>query len=188
MKKFLFVSLVCVISLSAISSGAFVLDMIADNPLLSVGESTIVHVSAFVDDPAASGTNGLVLWQMDIDVDIAGILGITDNTFVAPDPSDMFDSGWSYNAVTGDASTYALKDDDSSSTIGVDVSTEIFNFEVTALSEGTATYTLRNGIGDLVDGTPFDAADLAYSIEVIPEPSSLVLLAIGGLALNRRRK
>jgi len=196
MKKLIFV-LLAITLISVPCSANLIVKMTSDNTTLGLGSTALVRVWAFVDNPAATGDNGLVLWQMDVDADAPGILDVTDHQFVAPDPLDTFDSAWNYNPVTGDFVTYALKDDDTTSTIGVGGFTEIYNFQITALAAGTVEYTIGNTlggsfVGDLVDFTPFDAVfDVNNSdnvFTVVPEPATLLLFGLGTLMLGKRKK
>jgi len=170
--------------------------MLADDDVIGIGDSTLMHVQAWVDDPAASGDNGLVLWQMDLSVDNAGVIGASNLNITAP--VDIFDSGSSTDPLNGGVDAYALKDDDMSSVIGVGGFTELFNFEVTGLSAGTAEYSIGNVlIGDLADFTGFDislgtafldTAGFGNVVTVVPEPATLTLFALmSGFVLRRRR-
>ncbi|MBN1457166.1 MAG: PEP-CTERM sorting domain-containing protein [Sedimentisphaerales bacterium] len=194
-RTLLVVSLIMFLSISC--SAGLVIQMAADESTLEIGQTTVVHVSAWADDPVAAGTNGLVLWQMDFAVDNAGVVGTSNFNIVAP--VDIWDSSTSTNELTGEVSGYVLKDDDTSSTVGVGGFTEIFTFEVTGLAAGTVEYSIGSELlGDLVDFTPFDFAsgtasfDTAGSSNIItvhtPEPASLTLFALmSGFVLRRRR-
>jgi hypothetical protein len=190
----LVVSLVTFLSISC--SAGLIIQMAVENPTLNLGQKTVVHVSAWVDDPGASGDNGLVLWQMDFGVNNPGVIGASNLNITAP--VDLFDSSSSTDPLNGGIDAYALKDDDMSSLVGVGGFTEIFTFEVTGLSVGTAEYSIGSELlGDLVDFTPFDissgtasfdTAGSSNTITVIPEPASLTLFALmSGFVLRRRR-
>lgn len=186
MKRTLLVVSLCVF-LSISCSASLVMRMTADDVSINVGDSTLVHIFAEVDDGAASGGNGLVLWDLAINADVAGVLDITNHTFVAP--GDIFDNDFS--SAGGSGSGWVMKDDDTTSTVG-DGLTEIFNFEVTAVAVGVVTYDLI-GLGDLVDYTAYDVVfDVHNSSNIItvhaPEPASLTLFALmSGFVLRRRR-
>ena len=196
-----------------------VFKMTADETNLTVGQQTTVHVWAWVDDSAAApgGGNGLGDWQMDMDVSSSGIIEIVDGQLdlLAPAPMDGDGSSWSHNATTGDVTDImVLKADWANSNAGEGTSdgdkdnhanyTEIFSFEIKALSDGEASYTLQgqagNGFfGDLVDDvTYFDWDDgnvMFYeagsenTFIVVPEPGSLLLLsAMAAAVLPRRRR
>ena len=202
MKKVQFLLAMIIIVSSIPCSANLIVKMTSDNTTLGIGETALVKVWAWADDPCAIGDNGLVLWQMDVDVDIAGILDVTDHQFVNPDPGDIFDSVWDYNPGTGDFEAYALKDDDTTSTIGVGDFTEIYNFEITALAAGTVEYTIGNTlggsfVGELVDYTyfdydlgtaVFDAANSDNIFTVMPEPATISLFGLMGIFVLRRRK
>ena len=193
MKRTLLVaSLIVFLSISC--SAGLVIQMAADDSSLNLGQTTVVHVSAWVDDPVATGTNGLVVWQMDLAVDNAGVVGASNFNIVAP--VDIFDSGSSTNALTGEVSGYVLKDDDSTSTVGVGGFTEIFTFEVTGLAVGTVEYSIGNELlGDLADFTPFDISSGTAQFDtvnsdnvftVVPEPATILLFSLGALALRKK--
>ena len=177
------------IFLSIPCSADLVIKMTVDDTNLGLGDSTLVHLFAEIDDGSASGGNGLVLWDIGIDADVSGVLDISNHSFVSP--SDIWESGFSSTVGTGGGSAWVMKDDDQTSTTG-DGLTEIFNFEVTALAVGVVTYDIT-GFGDLVDFTAydivFDSAGSANVITVhIPEPTSLVLFALMGGLVRRHRK
>ena len=193
MKKVIFI-LLTITLISVPCPANLLVKMTSDNTTLSIGSTALVKVWAFVDDPAAVGNNGLVVWQMDFAVDNAGVVGASNFNIVAP--VDIFDSGSSTNALTGEVSGYVLKDDDSTSTVGVGGFTEIFTFEVTGLAVGTVEYSIGNELlGDLADFTPFDISSGTAQFDtvnsdnvftVVPEPATILLFSLGALALRKK--
>lgn len=195
MKNVIFLFLAATL-ISVPCSAQFIVKMTSDTTTLTLGSNALVKVWGWVDDPAAAGTNGLVLWQMDFAVDNAGVVGASNFNIVAP--VDIFDSGSNTDGLTGEVDGYVLKDDDTASTLGVGGFTEIFNFELTGLAVGTVEYSIGSELlGDLADFTPFDISsgtaifDTANSdnvFTVVPEPATLLLLALGSLTLRKKTK
>jgi len=180
--------------------------MVCSDTDLIVGETTTVYVQAWVDSVFGIAGNGLDTWQMDLSVDISGVIGIDDESnisLIAPNPDPAW-SGWtSVNTpATGAITEIAVTQLDlgASSEIGVGGYSDIFSFQIEALAEGTATYSLAsNGVfafladsewfentGGADGGIFFDAAGSDNVFTVIPEPCTMLLLGIGCMALRQR--
>jgi hypothetical protein len=189
--------------------------MHADTTELLVGQSTLVTVSAWIDDPIAVAGNGLDTWQLDATVDVGGVVSVTGLTMIAPDPDTGYANWTSLNSPDGaiDGATVTQQ------TIGAPSNTgvlgygdddelkysDIFSFSITALAEGTVTYaiggdgggfyafladdSLFENAGGADGGVYFDAAgsDNVFDVSSTPEPCTMLLLGIGSLVLRRRR-
>jgi hypothetical protein len=208
MKKSIVVfCVIAAVCLSASSRAALVFKIISDQTSLAVGQTTTVHVWGWANDPAATGTNGLVDWQLSMVVNNGGIVEITKNsnsngdiTILAPSPLSTLSPNWAYSSVnavkTGQVSNVnALRNPDNTSTTGIGTYTELFQFNIKAIGQGVVTYDIANGaFGDLVDATPldmsFNSGGSSNILTVVPEPATLVLLAGFGIAgfLTRRKK
>jgi hypothetical protein len=210
-KSTVMLCLLVLAGLSASSGAALVFKITSDQPQLTVGQTTAMRVWGWANDPLATGTNGLVDWWLSMKVDNGGIIEITksinlngDITILAPSPLSTLAANWSYSSVnavkTGQVSSVnALRAPDNTSTTGIGAYTELFNFNIKALDEGTVTYTLDDMFGDLVDKTPFDqgngsavfnALESSNVLTVVPEPATLILLSGFGIAgfMTRRKK
>jgi len=190
--------------------------MTASKTTLTVGEGVTVTVSAWVDDPMASPNNGLITWQADLSVDNTGVVEITktgsvaDITLLAPSDRDPTFSGWNSTSVnspiTGEVrEVVAIQNNISNpSYVGVGGYTDIFTFNIKALANGAATYTICDDGGGLFFGmlgdlteydnsvTPgsvvFDAQNSNNTFTVIPEPTTLAIFVCAGLLAALRRK
>lgn len=208
MKNFvLFFLVVLSIVLSATSSAALVFKITADQTNLAVGDTTTLHVWGWADDSKATGTNGLVDWQLNLIVNTGGIVEITKNpningdiTILAPSPLNTSALNWVYSSVNSGKSgqvsgVNALRNPDTSSTTGIGDYTELFNFKIKAIGEGVVTYGMANMLGDLVDLTSYDSgngtavfnAAVSDNVLTIPEPATLAILSGLSLLCLRRR-
>ena len=212
MKKLVLIfSVVVSVLFSAHSYAALVFKITSDKTTLTLGQTTTMHVWGWANDPLATGTNGLVDWELSLNVDNSGIVKITkesningDITILAPAPYSTLVSNWSYSSVnspkTGQVGgVNALRDPDTESTTGIGTYTELFQFNIKAIGEGAITYSMTNMLGDLVDYTAynsgngtalFNANGSDNVLTVVPEPSSLVILSGLWAAgfLTRRKK
>ncbi|MEN6386469.1 MAG: hypothetical protein ABFD79_14920 [Phycisphaerales bacterium] len=212
-----FLLAIFVLILSTTNAGTLYFKMAAPKTTLEIGEEVVVTVSAWVNDIAATGINGLDTWQLDLSVSQTGIVEITntggtaDISLLAPDP-DLLLSGWDEESIntpfTGEARSIAVTQDvfGNPTTIGVAVYTDIFTFKIKGLSLGSVTYEIcsDNGgglLGILRDGKEFDndSYDAYGSVDfdaensdavftVIPEPASLTVFAVAGLISIIRKK
>jgi hypothetical protein len=188
--------------------------MSAPKTTLAVGENITVTVSAWVDDAIASPDNGLDTWQLDLSVNNTGVIEITktgsiaDITLLAPDPDPTW-SGWDETSVnslvSGEVRSVAVTQRifGNPSSVGVGGYTNIFTFDIQAMSAGTASYTICDDggglfYGALVNGTEYEYGSVVFDSESsnrtftvvhVPEPMSLAIFALAGsLAAIRRRK
>jgi hypothetical protein len=210
--------LALVLSVSSVSAGMLHFKMTAPKTTLAVGEEVTITVSAWVDD-ATSG-NGLNTWQLDLSVNNTGVIGITktgsvaDITLLAPTPYHPMFSGWSTasvnSPVSGEVRSVAVMQYPlaNPSAVGVGGYTDIFSFNIQAMSVGTASYTICDDggglfYGCLVDDTEYDntvpsdggvvfdsgSSNRTFTVVHVPEPMSLTIFALAGsLAVIRRKK
>jgi hypothetical protein len=201
-----------VVCLSVSSEAALIFKVTSDRTALLVGETTTIHVWGWADDPAATGTNGLADWALDMVVDNSGIVEITkgmnvngDITILAPSPLSTLSPNWNYASVnlskTGQVvGVNALRNPDNESTTGIGTYTELFQFNIKAVTVGSVVYGMSNMLGDLADfetafdfsddSAVFNAAESSNVLTVVPEPATLVMLSGFGIAgfLTRRKK
>ncbi len=185
--------------------------VLEDEVLLSIGGLVTVDVWAWVDSVHGTAGNGLDSWQLDLDVDTSGVIGITETGGVADisltAPVPFFFAGWaSVNSpVTGEAGGVSVTQSDATSETGIGGYSEIFSFQIEGLAEGTATYTIMDDGGGLLaflsddtwfeddisadGGVYFDGAASDNVFHVIPEPCSLMILSgLSLIGLRRRRR
>jgi len=175
---------------------------------IAVGETVDVTVWGRVDSAFPVAGNGLDSWQMNLDVDIDGVVNMTTINLIAPDP-DQF-SGWTSmnNPLSGQASSIGVSQNvlGAPSETGVGGYSELFTFTIEGLANnlGPVTYNiggdggglfafLANGewfenTGGADGGIYFDAAASDNVFNVTPEPCSLMIMSgLSVLALRRRR-
>lgn len=209
--------LICLAIASPCSANLLKFKMVSDNTELLIGETATVSVQAWIDSDYGTAGNGLDTWALDLDVDTSGVIGITetdgeaDIDLIAPDPDFMW-SGWNSSSinspVTGEAREIAVSQVSvgASSDTGIGGYSELFSFQVEALAEGTATYTIKDDGGGLFfafladgiwfendifadGGVYFDAAASDNVFTVVPEPCSLIIMSgLSLVALRRRRR
>jgi hypothetical protein len=215
---FAFLSILVVLSINQAAAGILHFKMTAPKTTLTVNEEVAVTVSAWVDDPIASPNNGLITWQVDLSVNNTGILEITktgtvaDITLLAPPDQDTTFSTWDYESVnspiTGEVREVVVVQRiiSNPSYVGVEEYTDIFTFNIQALSVGTAVYTIRDDggglfFGMLVNRTEYDndvisgsvvfdasTSDHIFTVVSVPEPISLTIFAFAGLLAALRKK
>lgn len=182
--------------------------MTCPNTELLLSEIATVTVWAWVDSAYGTVGNGLDTWQLDLDVDTTGVVGITGVSLIAPDPDPAWSGYFSINTpMTGEASSVAVNQVTigASSETGIGGYSEIFSFEIEAIAEGVVTYTIDGdeagwfaylSNGDWFEnsagadgGVYFDAAVSDNVFTVVPEPCSLMIMSgLSVLALGRRRR
>lgn len=209
--------LAVVLSVNSVSAGVLHFKMTAPKTTLALGEEVTVTVSAWVDDPIAAPDNGLDTWQLDLSVNNTGVIGITKTgsvaniTLLAPNPYHPMFSGWSAasvnSPVSGEVRSVAVMQQvyGAPSYVGVGGYTNLFSFNIQALSVGTASYTIRDDggglfYGCLVDATEYDNAVVPGSVVFdsessnrtftvhVPEPMSLAIFALAGLMATVRKR
>jgi hypothetical protein len=205
-------ALVISLVLCAHADAAFKLKVEVDDTTLLPGETTLVRVYGLVEE--AGVDNGLALWEMDVDLDLDGVIKVTDTageaniTMVAPSPyyvNALFPNWDAFNAGVSGTIDYAnilIDENETTSSTGVGGYSELFNFEIEALNVVTQTtvgYSLSGVVGELMDGQAFgmgasgvamDVSDgVLNKVTVLPEPSSLLILSgLGIIGYLRRKK
>lgn len=167
-----------------------------DSTLL-VGESTTVRL--FVSAVGEPANGGVMSVAVDILADVGGvILSTVPVTFNEPPfdvdalpiygPGTAGPNGGVQDAAVSVPVFPPVRD------VGLAGPVEVFNFQVTAVGVGVVTLTIDNqdifGYRGIVTWGQVFGDDSTYdgaTITVIPEPASLALLGMGGLALLRRR-
>ena len=194
-----------------ISSANLVFQMTASNTTLGFGDSETIGLWAWAQE--ATGMNGLNLWQLDMVVDVPGVVKVTNVEILQPTPLDPYiPSGTvdSLGNVFGLGGGVLSAPQDSS--VGVGGFTLMANITIEAIGAGVVEYDLAGDTqgfyGHLRDfdwmswidpgGTVYDFTyDAPYKavfeggdniFAVVPEPASLVIMAVmAGLALRNRK-
>lgn len=170
---------------------------------LGVGEELTVGIYAMIEGSVAGGTNGLVFWQMNVQLPESqnGVVEVKQmavaDVIKAPLPLDSLSSGWgSINApTTGCVNLLAGGSMNFSSTTGLGDYSLVAELTLTGLSEGTVTYALggpsyafygMDGDFQNHDGV-FDAANSQTEFTIAPEPAGILLLLVGAGGWLRRK-
>lgn len=176
----------------------------ADKMELLPGQRSVVQVLAQVKPGYAAQDDGLFSWCLDLQLDAGDAAQWVPDSVLRPgwlnDPRAAGDGTIQGGMISGIYDLAPWTDLNK----GVGQSTVLLSVEIEALAEGTvnlavlpgdlinADFALQStsylrGPNDpaLVQGD-YDSAEL--SLEVVPEPTSLLLLCTGGLGLITRRR
>jgi len=194
-------------SINTVSSADLIFVMTATKNVLAVGEEATIGIWAYAEE--AAGLNGLNVWQLDMVVDVDGVVEVkttpsTEISLIAPAPYDTDASGW--DSVNSPLSGNVLELGMSTLVYAQDSDTGVGDFSLLAeitikgIGAGQVTYNLiDNGTmgfyGILRDGEYYDInnGNLEFRpgnnvFTVAPEPSCLILLAtMAGFALRSRK-
>lgn len=205
-----FLVLLFLLSFNSVSLANLIFKMEADKYTLGIGDTAIIGISAKIEEEP-SGTNGINLWQLDMIADYDKVT-VTDVEVVEPSPLDPLLGEYVYvNRDPADPENVVfdgnilglgggLDGAFAPTTVGVGGFTLLANITIQGLSLGTVEYSLTDAYTTgfyayLADMTYYDIdnGDITFQqgnnvFEVVPEPSSLVIMTImAGLALRRRK-
>ena len=177
----------------------------ADVPVINIGDTATLTVSAQVKSGHATSGNGLFSWDMDLakygDTDA---LGFVPASYARGAPwSGVLGADASSGMVFGDRLD-AVFDYTMAADVGLTSPVILFSIDVEGLKAGTCTvtveadYTVGSGVagsdiltvlfgaGETESGGDYSGASV--DITVLPEPATLALLGVGGLLVLRRRR
>jgi hypothetical protein len=183
----------------------FIVRLDADKTTINVGEELTVRILGKAADPAATGTNGINMWEMGISVPSTdnGVIsvktGLDGNglfTFVPPSGGYAADPVIVNTPSIGDVRFVGLATQGTqSTTMGVNQFSLLASFTIIGMKQGTVTYTVNGdylgfdaGLKDrqyLVGS--FDAGNSVHTFTVLPEPGCLLILGLGtSLLLSKK--
>jgi hypothetical protein len=193
MKKSLLVVLLGVGLLAAPTFGTITAQITVDDPVIGLGETT----TGYLWVGAVGQTQGIQSVSVTLDVAPGGVISLSDVAFQAPLTDDL-PQYLGTPLPDGGLDDVAAADSVFSPTTdwATDAMQVALTFTVSGDGLGLATINVLNdndpsGYLGIVD-YGFNAGDNAdytgATVEVVPEPASLALLALGGIAAIRRRK
>lgn len=185
-------ALVAILMCSCLAQAAVVdVTVSVDKDRIDIGETATLSVFAQIMSPHDDAGNGIFGWDVDLRVGDTAVLGL--------DPASLDRSGWTGNAMTSSSGTPvswgldAIYDTGESSTeLGIGSPVRLFSITFEGASEGITTLTIEP---DMVSGADFvswggnvggDYSGAGIGITVVPEPVTICLLGLGGLAILRR--
>ena len=213
-----FLVLLFLLSFSSLSFANAVFKIDASNYTLGIGDTEVIRLYASIEEQT-SGQNGINLWQLDLFVDVGGVVSVTDVEILQPAVPQLDPLIPSYVSINSLLSgnvlgmSGAALDPPKGSGVGVGGFTLLANITIEGLVPGQVTYDMGGdtlgfnaylrdfdwGLWEDLPGTnvydsTYDAPYIAVFqegnnvFEVVPEPSSLVIMTImAGLALRRRK-
>jgi hypothetical protein len=185
----------CVCATGA-SAAHVAVSMTVDDPVLNLAETTTLHVFAQVTDGVPN--NGIFGYALNVLMDVGGVVGVNSATQLgAPDPG--FGSPGTLNAtglhnVVGAGSGFFFDQNR-----GIGTPYELLALQIEGLAVGQTDFaaSVAEVAGDYGAPTGFMLQEpgiilttdfgTALPITVIPEPGSMALLTLAGLAAVRRR-
>ena len=192
---------------SSVCSADLKFKITADDYTLTVSQTATIDIWANITDTVAAN-NGLNVWQLDMIVDIGGIVQVSaDPSLIAPTPVDP-SSGWlSYNTdKTGNVNglgVFTPGPTDSVTGIGgFDLLAQV-TIEAIGTVGQQVTYGLTNtGLGgSFIGALRDDSSGPSYVyptniqflqgnnvFTIVPEPATFILLAAGATMAMRRKK
>lgn len=206
-KTFLFLMVVCLFMAAADTSfSALRFKMTSDKTALDIGETAVIEIFAYADDPLAAGNNGLNSWQLSMLVSGDGTVAVNEGSITLSAPFSFDSLNTSINTPSGSIKDLAMNSliTPVDSALAVGDYQKIAEFSIQALSVGQVEYSIGDaglgffGIlrdynpadmgtwGNYLEGT-FDAASSINQLTVVPEPATFVLLGGMSLYLIRRR-
>jgi len=194
-KKSVFACLSVFVLMGGLSYANLLVKMTAEKTTLLQNEETTVTLHAWANFASATGQNGLNAWQLDVSVNLGGVVQVTGVQLLAPTPWSAADSGYtSLNSPLSGQIKYlhlVTQSLPQNSTVGVGGYTPIASFNIKAIGQAgqSVAYSIPTGddfLGILADGTTilngvFDSANSQTVFTIVPEPSSLLILS--GLAV-----
>jgi hypothetical protein len=198
----IFFLMAALFSFCSVTSADLILKMECSDYQIGIGQEAVISIYGMAEQ--ASGTNGLNSWNLDMVVDVGGVVEASAVARVAPSPWDSGmplylalndEDGGNWGDVIGlGVATQAFPQ---SSTIGVGKFDKLAEITIVGMAAGQVTYTLGDfgGMGFegyLSDYTNEPGSFLAGNnvITVVPEPCTLAMMTIMAVtaALGRRRK
>jgi len=160
---------------------------------IGIGETATLTVYGQVKSAYYATGNGIIGWDVDLNLADPSLIQILSGT--------LSRTGWTNNPSTSSSGTAmswgidAIYDTgESSSTLGLTSPVQLFSVDFKGLAQGSTNFSVS---ADTKAGTDFltwngntggDYSNASIPITVTPEPATLTLLALGGLAMLARRR